>query len=372
MKNFGSAMNNASRFIFTFFAISLCCNAAEQQLTGYRSIPFNCGVIDNPNSILYTTGKKFAIAGDTGYEVQRNNGLNVFGRCHGSWKLSKDGEKIAAFNMKSIAIVDLDSKISDITKTMRQELIIDVALDASKNTIFIAYDIPRHKSGIMQYCYDSNTTKYFQFKDHANCCSLALSPKKDIVCLLDNYAQITLRRTNALGVIFKRIILPTADAHVSCVFSPNGVNLAVSGRQSVYIIDNYDHVSRVLRCNTMVQAIAFHPSIAFHPYGLLSALISNRSSGNTLIKYWDIITKEEIDTTTLPKIIGRNLCFRDDGFELAMATVNDCIVMPVSREVIKQYVLPPLWMKLKIIQKQCNLPQDILVCCMNVLTAYCR
>ena len=375
-------MNNSNRFIFMYlFTIAFACNATQEKSLEYRSIPFNHEIIDQPRLILYNTSKNFAISGGMGYEIHRNKGFNTPVRCRGYWKLLKDGKYVAAFNYEGITIEHLDCQARDRTISMQQgcKCIIDVALDAAKNIIFIAYDHPGHKSGIRQYNYDRNysSSDYpyndYPFKNYAKCCSLALSPKKDILCLLDNYSDITLRKTNALGVTLKKITLPNTDSYESCIFSPDGNNLIVRGQQSIYVLDDYLNKNDIRPFWVdKGNPVALIKGMTFHPCGLLGILTFRiRNHAPVSILYVDPITLEKIDTTSLPGRKGHNFCFRDDGLEVALVIDNECTVGPVSLEVIKRYILPPLWMKFKMVQEQCGLSQDVLVHCMNVLTAHC-
>src|SRR5438552_1281819 len=152
-------MNFTQCIYIYLLATSLFCNGADQQLVKYKSIPFNRGVVDEPSSILYISNKRFAIAGDTGFEIQKSDqrNLNTFKRSPGPWHL-KDTEKIiVAFNSKEIFIEDLNNKTNATAILMEKGLVTDVAIDSATNTIFIAYDnYPGSKSGIRQHDYNSH------------------------------------------------------------------------------------------------------------------------------------------------------------------------------------------------------------------------
>ncbi len=393
IKIFGSTMNSSKQFIYMYlFAISLVCNAADKKLIDYKSVSFNSQIVKQLNSLLYRTDKDFIIAGNTGFEIQRSDYIkhNSYKKSPGSWNLLKDAKKIVAFNEKGIIITKLHIKPElknrsgvaiqsyqddEITISMKQENIKCIALDSDKNTIFIGYNCLSCNSGIRQYCYDSHSYKNFELDHKVQCVSIDLSPKKDILCLLDSHDTISFRKTDSLASVFKKTRLSLLDIYLSCRFSPDGLTLAVDGEQSIHIIDGYAEQNEFGSISEELEFYALSDverikAIAFHPCGLLAALISN-GFNSSLIKYWNTRTMQAIDTTTLPGIRGRNFCFSDDGLEVAMISNRDCIRGPISPQVIRQYILLPLWMKLKQMQATGNIPQDILVHCMNVFTAYC-
>jgi hypothetical protein len=238
--------------------------------------------------------------------------------------------------------------------------------------------------------------------DEAKASSIVLAPNKDILYILDTHGTISLHYVDNLALIKKYNIPPClkycelypccSDGCSPCKFITNESTIAVYNESCIHIMDlsksfkndpefielehsasNEDGQYDTIYSEYSEKKIK---NMVFHPSGLLVALISKSyfsSTDKTLIKYWDTVTKKEINTTILSAFRGDNLCFRDDGLELALTSRYDCscVVEPVSFQVIKHCVLPPLWMKLKKIQAQHNLPQDVLVHCMNVLMAQC-
>ncbi len=404
-------MNNSNRFLCMYFlTISFFSHGSEEK--NYRSVLYNSKVIYKPCFITYNTDKDFTIAGYGGIEIQRKNkSFNTLYASSTPYNLLKEDKKVVAFNREKLIIADLGNNVSDIIISITKEIIDCAALDAVKNTIFLGcsprytiYDEEIENGIVIKRCYDNTFSTYcdshFNLYDGAKASSIVLTPKKDMLYILDTNGTISLRNTNDLALIKKCNVPPClvccelypycSDGCSPCKLIINRNTAAVYNESCIHIMDisksfdddpvfielqrseaNEDTEDDVMYYKKKIKSIAFHPS------GLLVALISKSYisgvSGihNTLIKYWDIATKKEIDTTILSAMSSNNFCFRDDGLELAIASYNNCVIEPVSLQVIKQYVLPLLWMKLKIIQKEHNLSRDVLVHCMNIFTTHC-
>lgn len=368
-------MNNSHRFLCIYFlTISFFSHAAEEK--GYKIIPFNAEKMGHAYSIEYGA-HDFIIGGSKGYHIQGYKDDITQVACAGHWKIVKDDKEIALFNKKNVIIVPFNDNDIKNKKTFGiSEIIIDAALDSAKKIIFIAYDYPSRKSGIMKYYYDSDIVEYSRFTNDAHCCSLALSPKKDLLCILDNYSCITLQKTNNLASIIKKIDLSCYNQgnYFSCAFNTHNDDIVVADTKGLSIIDSNNN-DNITRLQSNGPGSFYEPIIKMRPFtvpGLVAVLVHNGPGNKSYIQYWDIVTRKPIDKTILPDAIyGGNFCFRGDGLELAITSRNDCFAMPVSLEVIKRYILPTLWMKFKMIQEQCGLPRDVLLHCMNVFTAHC-
>ena len=372
-------MNYGQLICISLVIASAFCSAADRQPI-LKLIPFNRAVTNKPRYICYNNNdNSFTIAGSPGVQLlQRTQADNItFKVDGGDWKLLKDDKKIVAFSNREMLIVNLNNRYNDITIFMQNpKRMRSVALDSDKNTIFIGYnDYVNDICGIREYCYSSHSYKDFDFKPSEtifHC--MVLNLKKDILCLL-NFNTISLHKTDDLTSVFKECNVPVNHPSFMKIF---GNMLVAYDQKTICIMDGIDDndsplASRVLQqypsgfgYRKSIQAIDLHPS------GLLVALVSHGFSAGSSVYYWDIATGKKVHKTILPIITGFDFCFRDDGLEIAIVSHNDCMVTPVSGEIIKQYILLPLWMKLKTIQKECNIQQDVIQYCMNVFTAYCN
>lgn len=370
-------MNYTQSISVSFLVLSFFCNAAELP-NNHRSIPFNRDIVGKPHFIRYNTDKDFTIGGDTGLEIQpfSQKDLSIITYNHKLLGFAKDPKAVVAFTQKDILCVPFHNAPYNIVSMNSHQLIKCVAIDSDKNSMFTAcYDYSNKTHSIAEHnnClnpYMEQSSKHFDIID-SPICSMALSSHKDVLCLLD-HNSISLRKTNDLESVFKKCDVPTGKTSSIQVF---GNMLIAYGSKIICIIDSIDKNDSPLSLRILKQ---YSPvadnykkirAIDFHPSGLIAALVSNYLKDKGAIHYWDIATGDKVDKTVINNT-ACDFCFNSDGCKVAIAFDKDCIEQPVSFKVVKQYILPPLWLKLKSIQKQCNLPQDIMVQCMNAFTRY--
>lgn len=373
-------MNYKSFIYLSLLVLSFCCNAAELQ-NNHRSIPFNRKVVgSSPFSIHYNTDKDFIIAGTDGFEIQHDmqKGHSIFKNEDYSWCLVKDKNTVVAFTTGNIVIVDLNDKAQDMISLPQKNGVQCVALDSDKKTIFIGYNTHLsnsyadiRKSGIRKYCYNSHLYTDFNYAEsESSPNSMVLSSNKDLLYVFSGNT-ISVFNTNGIASVLKQDRVPVRYPSRAILFDNKIAICHTRGFTNLpcRIIDIDINGFKLLNscyppflgCYEDVSNIAFHSS------GLLALLVTGVGSGS--IQYWDIMAHEKIDTTLL-SFNPENLCFRDDGCKVTIASSINFIEQPVSFKVIKQYILLPLWLKLKSIQAQCNLPQDIIMHCMNRFIQY--
>lgn len=356
------------RFVLIyFFIVSFFCTGAEKK--GYISISFNDVKVGSPYFVAYRTPRDFIIVGSRGAEIRRDQEKKLKSlNCH---SVVKDGNKIVFFDLKELIITELnDNAIQDITKKMHfGETIRCLALDSSKNIVLISCNSIRNNGVVRKYNYNSGE---YDRAFYGACSTMALNSEKNVLYSLEHDFEITIRSMNDLSSRLRHIRLFNFHHNQICYESDICFNknmLAVYNPSAIRILD-------INKSNdtTIEYKLCYSSDIikvmAFHPCGLIGALIE-RSKECYLIEYFDPAIQQKIDIVSLPTIKINTFCFQDDGLELAMTSLQGCMVMPVSPKVLKDYIMPPLWIKLKMMQMQYNLPRDIIRYCMNVFAAYC-
>lgn len=367
-------------FIVTYFLLAV---TSSNGMDNSNVFNLDCieeiTIVEEPRRVRYFTDTKLAILGNKGnciildlHTKQSQCIVKLGNPCGLDFPMVERNNKkiIMAYDTK-VMIYNGETNIKQLIQQIPIQKI-NRPYDVSKirsltvhpadNVLLLCYE--RSKRAITKYNYVSNTSEEIPIFDQY-CRSMALHPKKEIVCIAEYSGKIFLRELNNIIKPLNIIKLPEGDC-CFCQYNPDGSCIVAGNNRNLYIIDQYEDTTIPFIATKDYEII---DGISFHSNGLLGIIVTlTRSS---IIQYWNLKTQQLIYETPMKySDQAYDICFSDDGLEVVVAFSDKCIraLVPFAIKEKCSYLL----FVLNQLEEKYHVPKDIVQCCIYKFLQYLR